>query len=247
MFLYIINWKMYFSFRTIGQFCQENYHGFIGLSKLENKKIILCPSHTVLIAISAIFEDFELEIGAQNCSAYMSGPYTGQVSAISLAQMDCTYCIIGHSEVREYFLESDQDISEKALRLLENKIVPILCIGENKENYGVETAKKFLFAQLEPVFKKIKDLGRIRLCIAYEPIWAIGTGVTPKNEYIEKIFEYIIEVSEKICPNTEITLLYGGSVNENNVKKMKSIRDLGGLLIGGASLDFKKFEKIVQL
>jgi len=249
MFLYVANWKMNLSFYEAGELCVENYQEFQDLSELPGKKVVLCPSYINLIPTLGLFEDCcdEVEIGAQNCSAYEFGPYTGQVSAASLAEVGCTYCIVGHSEVREHFSEGDQEVAEKVVRLLENNIIPILCIGERKELYSLNTAKEFLLSQLEPVFKRIKGWGDMQLCIAYEPIWSIGTGITPEIEYIEKIFEYIFEIGKKMAPNAEIALLYGGSVNENNVKNMKSIANLGGFLIGSASLDFKKFEKIVQL
>jgi len=246
MFLYVANWKMNMPFYKAGDFCKENYYGFENLSKLPDKKIVLCPSYTEIMQILILFKDLELEVGAQNCSARISGPYTGQVSAVSLGEMGCVYCIVGHSEVRKYLSEGNCEIIQKVLRLIEVKVTPILCVGENEDD-GIEWGKKVLFSQLEPVFEKIKSLGSKYICVAYEPIWSIGTGITPEVDYIEKIFGYIFEIAKEICPNVNITLLYGGSVNEHNVKKMKCIANLGGFLIGGASLDFKKFEKIVQL
>lgn len=247
MFLYVANWKMNMPFDRVKSFCEDNYDGLKDLSKLPDKKIVLCPSFTELIPVLDIFGNCDVEIGAQNCSAYISGAYTGQVSVSSLAQIGCTYCIVGHSEVREYFLESNGQMAQKVLLALESKVIPILCVGEHKEDYGIDTAKEALFKQMEPVCVGLQDRKEASVCIAYEPIWSIGTGVTPEIEYVEKIFQFIFKTGKKICPNVEMALLYGGSVNENNVKKMKCIPNLEGFLIGGASLDFKKFEKIVQL
>jgi len=208
---------------------------------------LLCPSFTEMSSVCSIFKGASVEIGAQDCSNERAGSYTGQVLAESLRQIGCIYCVVGHSERREYFSESSDLVGQKALRLLQVGITPILCVGEKKIDYDSNAAKDVIRAQLDTVFEKIKGFDTVNLCIAYEPVWAVGTGIIPKNEYIEEIFDFILEISKKYGQSGEIKLLYGGSVDDLSAKTLKNVRNLGGFLIGGASLDFKKFEKIVQL
>jgi len=247
MFLYVANWKMSFSFNNTLDFCEQNYEGFLRLSQLNSKKVVLCPSFESIAFVSEGFGDSLVEIGAQDCSSSASGTYTGQISAVSLAELGCTYCIVGHSERRGYLTEKSQDVAQKVVRLLENEITPILCVGEKIEDYQAKTVEKALSEQLLPVFKEVKKLQKPRLCIAYEPVWAIGTGKIPEKRHIEDIFEFILVEAKKHALDGQIQLLYGGSVDENSVKSLMSINNLGGFLMGAASLDFKKFEKIVQL
>jgi len=245
--LYIANWKMNMPSKQALTFCRDNYDGFEKLSQIEDKKIILCPSFTEINILCEIFKNTSIGIGAQDCSNEKIGPYTGQISAESLHQVKCTYCIVGHSERRIYCSESNKNIGQKVLRLLESGITPIVCVGEQKIDYDAGIAKDVIKMQLESVFKATKNIVRAHLCIAYEPVWSIGTGIAPDNEYIEEIFDFIFKTAEKYGENSEIKLLYGGSVSEENIVSLKGIKNLMGVLIGGASLDFKKFEKIVQL
>ena len=247
MFLYIANWKMQMSSSESLSFCEQNYTKFLGLSRLPNKKVVLCPSFEQIKVTSDIFDDTSIEIGAQNCSAFKQGPYTGQIMAKSLKEVGCSYCIVGHNESRVYCSEKSNEVAEKVFRLLELGIKPILCVGESKEEYDLGLSKKAIKDQLFPVFSKLKIFPRSKIYIAYEPIWAIGTGVVPEKVYIGKVFKYITELFKISTFGVEVILLYGGSINEENVKHIRSIARIGGLLIGGASLDFKKFEKIVTL
>jgi len=250
MFLYVANWKMGFSFNKAIDFCENNYDGLIRLSKLGNKKIVLCPSFIEMGFLAEGFGDSLVKIGAQDCSNNKIGAYTGQVPSKSLADIGCAYCIVGHSERRSLFAESSDDIAQKVLRLQECKITPILCVGEQEFDNKEKNVESVLKEQLLPVFESLKDLDNLdkfRLYIAYEPIWAISTSKVPENEYIKKIFDFVLDLAKKYGLDGQITLLYGGSVDEVSAKKLKSVSNLGGFLIGTASLDFKKFEKIVQL
>ncbi|MFC1842836.1 triose-phosphate isomerase family protein [Candidatus Dependentiae bacterium] len=260
MFLYVANWKMEMSFDKAVEFCKDNFDGFIGLSQLESKKVILCPEFTQLKAVLDVFggngNDI-MALGAQDCSEHKPGAYTGQVLAESLGQIGCNYCIVGHSERRIYGSETSDQVACKLVRLFECGITPIVCIGESKEDYENGLAKDVLQEQLEPIWEVVKAVitrkgggksgKRLSFCIAYEPVWSIGTGITPENSYIQEIFNFIVSLAKNNTINAQINLLYGGSVDERKVKSLKLIDNLGGFLLGGASLDFKKFEKIVQL
>jgi len=249
MFLYVANWKMNFPFNKAVHFGKYNYDGFLRIHNLPQKKIILCTEFTQLKSLCDIFEKTYIDIGAQDCSSFTSGSYTGQVSAESLQNIGCNYCIVGHSEKREYDCETNEEVALKVARVLEVEITPILCVGEKKEQHAAAKVQDVLKEQLEPVFKIIKEMEMIRprICIAYEPVWSIGTGVVPPKEYIEAVFKFIIDLCKKNAPNVEILLLYGGSIDESTAAFIKSVRHLNGFLIGGASLDFQKFEKIVKL
>lgn len=162
-------------------------------------------------------------LSAQDCSAHKSGAYTGEVSAEMIAKAGAKYCIVGHSERRRYHNETDEIVLQKAMRCIENNITPIVCV----ENAGQVAG-----------FKNIPPASFI---LAYEPVSAIGTGLVPSAADIEKVHT---EISE-IVPN--VSVLYGGSVNPENAQEILDIKNVGGLLIGGASLDIEKFKKIIAV
>lgn len=247
-FLIVANWKMQLSFKQTLQFCTNYHKQFISISNLPHKKIVLCPSFTALYPITQLFSNTALAIGAQDCSRYKMGAYTGQVSALSLAQLGCSYCIIGHSERRMYCHESDQEIAEKAVRLLEQNIQPLICIGESKHEYEQQQTKAVLERQLEPLIPVIQHITHAHdILVAYEPIWAIGTGTIPSTEYLTTTFTWLEQYLKKRLPLHTAILLYGGSVNEQTITHIANIQKISGLLIGGASLNFKKFNNLISL
>jgi len=186
--------------------------------------VVLCPPFPFLQK----GENYIL--GAQNCSSNNEGAYTGEVSPKMLKDSGCKYVIIGHSERREFFNESDKEINAKIKICLENKLKPILCVGEKLG----EDKKIVLKAQLKEGLKGIKE----KVIIAYEPIWAIGTGKTCKNEDILNSFNFI----KKIVKDSFV--LYGGSVNSKNAKEIINITD--GVLVGGASINKEEFLNIIK-
>jgi len=188
-----------------------------------------------------------LAVGAQNCSEHIQGSYTGQVDALSLAQAGCTYCIIGHSESRAYCHETSEQIARKITCLLQQNIMPIICIGETKGDYEQGRTYAVLEQQLLPIREVLiaHANSNTSYIIAYEPVWAIGTGIAPSTEYIAQVFSWVCEYCTEYLPDTTIRLLYGGSVNENNAADLKKISGINGFLIGGASLDVQKLQKII--
>lgn len=227
------------------EFCSKNNAGLKTLSADTNTEIVICPSFPALYTLNEMLVETMVHIGAQNCSPHESGAYTGQVSAQSLKEVGCSYCIIGHSEQREYNGVTDQDVAQAAKQLCEQSIEPIICIGETKAQFQKNEAIAVLEKQLDPVLGALKNTKQ-PITIAYEPVWAIGTGTVPETIYLEKIFQHLSNLFSKVHSGPW-RLIYGGSVSEQTIASFKTIPNLSGFLIGGASLDFQKFEKIVSL
>ena len=215
---------------TFLEYCEE-------LEKIETEStLILCPTFLNAGTVSL----HKVHLGVQNVSTTNDGAYTGEVSATQLKSYGVEYAIIGHSERREYQKETVEEIHNKLLRLLENDITPILCIGETleerKENKVEEVLKHELLTAISDLSKEDQE----KIIVAYEPIWSIGTGVIPTNEEIESVFHFI----KTILPNNKI--LYGGSANENNIDTLKELSIIDGYLLGGLSLKPDKLQVFLQ-
>lgn len=241
--LYVANWKMNMTYRKSLDFCIHNKNQLLALAQTAD--IVLCPSFIVLQSIAEIFKNTPISISAQNCSEYEAGSYTGEVSAQSLAEIDIKYCIIGHSERRIHFGETTEIIVKKVNLLLNNNIQPIICIGETQEHFVNKATFTVLSEQLKPIVENIQQTNK-PIIIAYEPIWSIGTGIIPENIYLEEVFAWITKLVHIHAPGTTMQLLYGGSVTDKNITKLKNIANINGFLIGGASTDFEQFAEIVK-
>ena len=195
-----------------------------------NNKIILCPTY-LNIPISS---NYNISIASQNVSKNENGAYTGEVSAKILKSYNVEYSLVGHSERRKYQKETDEEIKEKVERLLENDIIPILCIGETKEENQEGISKQIVEKELSQI--PYDD----RIIIAYEPVYSIGTGIVPSNDEINDMINYI----KSLRPNNKV--LYGGSVNEENVDILNNIKIVDGYLLGGISLKLDKLEKLLE-
>jgi len=222
----VANWKM----NGTVEFT-ENFLKTIDKIKTENR-IIICPPFPLLHK----FKNFSHSLGAQNCSDQKSGAFTGEVSPLLLKEFGCKYIIIGHSERRRIFKESNETIYEKYKTLTELDLTPIICIGEN----GEEKAKwrEILSIQLN-LIKNSQNLSKA--IIAYEPVWSIGTGKTPTVAEIHEVLRFIKQTTNSKCPT-----LYGGSVNTKNISDILQIPSVDGVLVGGASLKIEEFSEIVQ-
>ena len=202
--------------------------------------VALFPPNIYIDTVKNIVNNSKIYIGAQDCSIHISGAYTGDVSAQMLNDMKCKYIIVGHSERRIGKNETNNDVALKAKNVMENKMCPIICVGEDSKDRDAGNALNFIEKQLnESIPKNYKDF-----IIAYEPIWAIGSGKIPTIDSINEMFNMIRQwlLNNGIDNNTKI--LYGGSVNKENAKEIFSCRDLGGLLIGGVSLKAQEFSEI---
>ena len=250
-YLFVANWKMNIHFSKAINFVQDNIGALRSIDEGNENKLILCPSFVAISSIIALLSKTNVGIGAQNCSQHKHGAFTGEVSAQSLSELGCQYCIVGHSERRTYFGETNEMVAEKVARLYEHNIQPIICIGETKKKFENKQVYEVLTSQLTPILKVLKTIRHEQikkyeqLIIAYEPIWSIGTGIIPESTYLEQVFIWLGEHIKKHLPDAKLQLLYGGSVNENNIVDLKQIIYINGFLIGGASTDFQKLKKIV--
>ena len=205
-------------------------------------------SNEVIVALPAPYINMSgngnIKISAQNVSAKESGAYTSQISVSMIADNNVSYCIIGHSEAREYLNESNEDIKAKYDLLIENNVKPIVCIGESIETRESKETFDFITKQLEH-FKNVED----EITFAYEPIWAIGTGKVARESDIAEMHDEIRGLLVKIMggvPAQDITLLYGGSVNAENVLSIVDQDNVDGILVGGASVSMESFGNILQ-
>lgn len=240
----VANWKMYFSYTQALDFIKNYCRELVALGQQHDRLIILCPSFEILQSITQLMQSTpSVVFGAQDCSAHQFGAHTGQVSALSLAQLGCSYCIVGHSERRSEYGETSDLIAQKVERLLEQNIMPIVCIGEDEYTYRTGKVYVLLEQQLRPVLEKAH---RNSTCIyyAYEPIWAIGSGIVPDEACLKSIFSWLAKYLS--MSGQSFKLLYGGSVTAATLPMLVTIRELDGVLVGGASVDFQKFKNIVS-
>ena len=214
-------------------------------------EVVLCPPFVYLELLTDIAEeeDSQFYAGAQNCSEHESGAYTGEVSAEMLASMGVEFCIVGHSERRKYFGETDAVIAQKIDLLLKNGLVPIVCCGELLEERKAGQHQQVVQKQIEEALFHLKPSDFERVIIAYEPVWAIGTGETATPAQAEEMHAFIRSLIEKkygteMAYNTYI--LYGGSCNAKNAADLFMQEDVDGGLIGGASLKAEDFFAIIE-
>lgn len=206
--------------------------------------VILCPSFPYLIPVGQILEDSAIELGAQDGYSELSGSYTGDVSVSQLHDVGCKYVIIGHSERRQYHHESSALIKRKIEAALKAGLRPILCIGENMEEREHGNVLSVLSHQLASNLPE--DCSSL-LLVAYEPLWAIGSGHTPTPEQIEEALGFIKhEFSMRMAGGGIIPTLYGGSVNAHNASQFLNLPHVDGLLVGGASLKPDEFWQIIN-
>ena len=244
MYTYIANWKMNFSFDESINFC-KTYKNDLEQLASQNISFILCPTFVALAPITEIFKNTAIKIGAQDCSKYKSGSFTGETSVQSLAEIGITHCFLGHSERRIYFGENIQDILKKMILLFSYNIQPIICIGETKEHFENAATFTVLAEQLRLIIEYAQKAQK-NIIIAYEPVWSIGNNIVPENSYLEEVFAWIIKFINSHTPQLDALLLYGGSVNEHNIEQLKQIPHINGFLIGGASTQFEKLRKIIS-
>lgn len=249
-FIFVANWKMYLNFNQEINLVTSEYDNLIKLSENIDFEIVLSPSLLSIATIKQIFKTTKIEISSQSCSSHKQGSFTGQISAESLNNLNIKYCIIGHSETRKYLNDNNEEILKKCIQLLNYNISPIICIGENEQDYKNKKSIEILEQQLEKIILFLEKESRIAnylsINIAYEPIWSIGSDKTPATDYLENIFAWLYEKTKKL-PNINFRLLYGGNVNSKNIITLKKINHINGFLIGRASLDFQEFKKIVEL
>jgi len=242
------NWKMNMTHLEAMKFLEE-----LGY-KFENKtgcEIAVCPSATALRSVKTIIEDDDMEIklGAQNMHFERSGAYTGEISPDMLKALGVEYVILGHSERRQYFIETNEIVNKKVKAAFENKLKPILCIGENLEIREEGKEVEYVLDQLVNCLAGVKSENIADLTIAYEPIWAIGTGKTATskdaNDMCCAIRQKIAAIYGKDDAN-RVRIQYGGSVKPSNINELMNMPDIDGALVGGASLKVDDFLALIN-
>ena len=227
------NWKMNMTAASGKQLIEE----LKPLVKDANCKVALCVPAILIPAMTEAAKGSNIEIGAENVHWAEKGAYTGEISCEMLKEYGVKYAIIGHSERRQYFGETDEGVNKRTLAALANGITPIVCVGETLEERESGVTEKVLDRQLEVGLKGIEDITAV--VIAYEPVWAIGTGKTATDEQAEETIAYIRKkIGELFCPKCaeKVIIQYGGSMNAGNCKGLMAQPDIDGGLIGGASL-----------
>jgi triosephosphate isomerase (TIM) len=242
-YLYIANWKMNMPLLRACSFYSDNQCELEQIAALPDVSLILCPSYIAIAPLQKLLQtDSALRLGAQNCAAYSQGAYTGEVDALSLKQAGCIYCIVGHSERRTLYGETNQIVADKVVQLYKPDIIPIVCIGETKEEQLQDATYDVLAAQLAPIFAHTAGKSII---VAYEPMWAIGTGNTPSLDTLSVIFAWLFKHITTTSSANAVSLVYGGSVDTNSILMLKKVPHINGFLIGGASCDFNTLKNIV--
>lgn len=229
------NWKMYKTQEQAEQFLTK-------LNELKwpaDKEVVICAPYTLLSVLDEMNKNKNWKSGAENMFYEEQGAYTGEISPLQLKDVGCEYVIIGHSERRHIFHETDEMINKKLKSALVHNLIPIFCVGETLEQRENNDTEKIIISQIQEGLKDIKDLSK--LVIAYEPVWAIGTGKVATPEQAQAVHALIRKLT-----TPETSILYGGSVKPENVKELMAQPDINGALVGGASLEMESFKKIIN-
>lgn len=214
--------------------------------KETDKEVIICVPFIDLFYTLLETQETNIHVGAQNVFYEDKGAYTGEVSAPMLASINTEYVIIGHSERRQIFFETDEDVNKKMKKALENHLKPILCVGETLEEREAGKTVEIITNQVAKALKDLTIEDLSNTIIAYEPIWAIGTGMTATKEDAENSIKAIREKIKSIFDSDDVSILYGGSVKEENAKELFEMPNIDGFLVGGASLKADSFAGIVN-
>ena len=235
---FVANWKMYGNLSSLNTL--NKVIKFSKSKEIKKGRLIYCPPYTLISSFSKKFKNCQIGIGGQNCHESESfGAYTGSINSRMLKNIGAHFVIIGHSENREKG-ENDKLINLKIKSALEAKLKVIFCIGETLSDKRQKKTKSILSKQIKVGLNNIKNISNI--FIAYEPVWAIGSGIIPKSKDLFKTVEFIKSKFKDKLPK----VLYGGSVNPQNITNLKKINNIDGFLIGGASQSAKKFIDIVK-
>lgn len=220
------------------------------IGKFDAAEIVLCPPFTALAAVSELLSPVpNIRLGAQNMHEAPSGAYTGEISAVMLRELYVRYVIIGHSERRQYFHEDDATVNRKTKAALDAELRPIVCVGETLPEREADTWKKVLETQLRDGLSGLTGEQLTHVILAYEPVWAIGTGKTASPAQAEEAHQWIRKVlAAHFSPEASerVRIQYGGSVKPDNAKELLSQPNIDGALVGGASLDARGFASIIK-
>ena len=205
----------------------------------DDREVVLCAPFTALAVLSKTLHGGRIRLGAQNVHWEKSGAYTGEISADMLTEIGVHYVVIGHSERRQYFGETDETVNLRVISAQKQGLIPIICVGESKAQRDAGETEKVIIKQIQG---GLVNVDQKNLVIAYEPIWAIGTGETCESEEANRVIGLIRQQLD----NAEVTIQYGGSVKPDNIDEIMAQSQINGALVGGASLDPAVFARIVN-
>jgi triosephosphate isomerase len=239
------NWKMFKTVSESLQFVQE----VKASAEVAGVISVICAPYTVLPALVEAVKGTSLKVGAQNVHWEDNGAYTGEISGVMLKDLGVDYVIIGHSERRAYFAETDETVNKKVHAAFKHALVPIVCVGEKLEEREADLTKKVCYVQTKALFQGLSAEQAAQVVIAYEPIWAIGTGKSSTAEDANEVISYIRSVVTELYDATtaqKVCIQYGGSVKPGNVREYMQQSDIDGALVGGASLEAASYIQLVE-
>jgi triosephosphate isomerase len=240
------NWKMY---KTVSE-AVDTARSLVSLVKdVQGVQVMIAPPFTSLAPVAQVLEGSRVRLGAQNLHWEAEGAFTGEISAGMLRSAGCDFVIIGHSERRQYFGETDGTVNRRIAAALDSELIPVLCVGETEQEREADQTFSVLDKQIRKGLEGFSSGSLGTLVVAYEPVWAIGTGKTATKEQAQEAHAYIrSRVEELLGANLAkaLRILYGGSVKPDNVSGLMGMSDLDGALVGGASLDAETFSRIVH-
>lgn len=242
--LIVTNWKMYLSHNESLAWADAHLNECVQAASEMGNHLVICPSYTTLPLLTS-HNNPSLAWGTQDCGFESKGAYTGDVSAESLAQLGCTYGIVGHSERRRYYGETNQLIAHKTQQLMGAGITPILCVGETAQEREAGKTAQILEHQLFPLISTLKAFPFQAIVIAYEPIWAVGTDILPSQETLISTLGWLRTYCAATAPATTFTLLYGGSVKKPETLTLLKAAAVDGILLGRAGIDGPLLKKII--
>jgi len=240
------NWKMN---KTVGEAVELANAIKLALADCKAADVVLCPPFTAIKAVSDVVSETLINVGAQNMSSEENGAYTGEISHAMLKELFVRYVILGHSERREYYKENDFWINKKVKKALEKNLRPILCVGEKLEDREAGNTEKVVEVQVREGLKDVPASAYTELVIAYEPVWAIGTGKVATSQQAQDVHAFIRGIVKDMVgaeAADAVRIQYGGSMKPDNAVELLAQPDIDGGLIGGAALDAASFAAIVK-
>ena len=240
------NWKMY---KTVAE-AVETARELVQFTAAVNVDVMIAPPFTALASVAEVVKGTSVALGAQNLFWKNEGAYTGEISPVMLSDIGCRYAIIGHSERRQYFGDTDESVNAKIRAALEHQLIPVFCVGETETQREAKETFSVLDKQVTKGLEGFSSeaLSGI-LVVAYEPVWAIGTGKTATIDQVQEVHAFLRSLVEKRFDNLlakTVKILYGGSVKPDNVTEIMNMPDVDGALVGGASLTAKVFNSIIH-
>ncbi len=240
------NWKMN---KTVAEAIELANAIKLDLADCNAVDVVLCPPFTAIKSVSDVVSETMVNVGSQNMSSEENGAYTGEISHSMLKELFVRYVILGHSERREYYKENDVWINQKVQKALEKNLRPILCVGEKLEDREAGNTEKVVEVQVRAGLKEVPASAYTELVIAYEPVWAIGTGKVATSEQAQEVHAFIRGIVKDMVgaeAAEAVRIQYGGSMKPDNATELLAQPDIDGGLIGGAALDAVSFAAIVK-